>query len=76
MSEKKFLKGSEEWMMFMDFWNLCQKFWIPENSDEYFEKFAKSQEIFTKRYKHSPFSIALALALADEIDRKSEELKE
>lgn len=35
MSAVKFSKGSEEWMMFTDFWQLCQKHWEVELTDEY-----------------------------------------
>lgn len=76
MSEKKFLKGSDEWLMFMDFWNLCQKFWIPENNDKYFDEFVQEQAVFCEKYHHFPFSRFLALALADEISRKFKEMKE
>jgi hypothetical protein len=37
MASVKFDKGSEKWMMFMDFWKLCQKHWEPEDNDEYWD---------------------------------------
>lgn len=46
MASKKFAKGSDEWMMFMDFWNLCQKFWISEDTDEYYEQLIKENNFF------------------------------
>jgi hypothetical protein len=41
MAAKKFLKGSEEWMMFMDFWKLCQDFWEPEDNQDYWQNSAE-----------------------------------
>lgn len=38
MAGKRFEKGSEEWIMFMDFWNLCQKNWIAEKADAYWDQ--------------------------------------
>ena len=35
MASVKFSKGSEEWQMFIDYWNLCQKHWQVESTDEY-----------------------------------------
>ena len=52
MASKKFNKGSEEWMMFTDFWNLCQKYWVVEDSDEYWESVISSANDFYKKYNH------------------------
>ena len=56
MASKKFAKGSDEWMMFMDFWNLCQKFWISEDTDEYYEQLIKENNFFYEKYKHLKLS--------------------
>ena len=68
MASKKFNKGSEEWMMFMDFWNLCQKYWIVEDTDEYWEGVIRSANDFQKKYNHILLSRRLALAFVDSME--------
>ena len=46
--EKKFAKGSSEWMMFMDYWALCQKYWKPEKTDEWWDEVIRE---ITRFYK-------------------------
>ena len=72
MAEKKFSKGSEEWIMFQDFWRLCQMVWIPEDSDEYWEKTVDMVENFVDKY-HNDFAKALGLALIYELERRNKE---
>ena len=68
MASKKFNKGSEEWMMFTDFWNLCQKYWIVEDQDEYWESVIRSANDFQKKYNHILLSRRLALAFVDALE--------
>ena len=57
--EKKFAKGSSEWMMFMDYWALCQKYWEPDDNDDYWESVVKETDVFYRKY-NSEFSNALS----------------
>lgn len=68
--EKKFAKGSSEWMMFMDFWTLCQKYWDPDDNDDYWESVVKETDVFYRKY-NSEFAKSLALTLVNELERKS-----
>ena len=68
--EKKFAKGSSEWMMFMDYWTLCQKYWEPEESDSYWENLIDATDDFYKKY-NTDFAKSLALTLVNELERKS-----
>lgn len=68
--EKKFAKGSSEWMMFMDYWALCQKYWEPDDNDDYWESVVKETDVFYRKY-NSEFSKSLALTLVNELERKS-----
>ena len=61
-----FQKGSEEWLMFMEYWELCKKYWIPKDTDAYWDSLIKDVDSFYK----SDFARALANALADEAERK------
>ena len=38
MASKKLQNGTEEWMMFVDFWQMCQEHWIAEDTDEYWNE--------------------------------------
>ena len=72
--EKKFAKGSSEWMMFMDFWTLCQKYWEPDDNDDYWELVVKETDVFYRKY-NSEFAKSLALTLVNELERKSRSRK-
>ena len=72
--EKKFAKGSSEWMMFMDYWALCQKYWEPDDNDDYWESVVKETDVFYRKY-NSEFAKSLALKLVNELERKSRSRK-
>lgn len=63
MASKRFEKGSPEWMMFQDFWKLTQRFYIPENTVEYWEEISEEADAFYRRNKDVPLSRELAIAL-------------
>lgn len=56
MSAVKFSKGSEEWMMFTDFWQLCQKHWKVELTDKYWEDLISDADSFYAKYKMIPLA--------------------
>lgn len=70
MSEVKFYKGSEEWQMFMDYWNLCQKYWDPEDNDAYWESLISEADSFYKKYE-TDFARNLVDAFVVSLDKKS-----
>lgn len=72
--EKKFAKGSSEWMMFIDYWALCQKYWEPDDNDDYWESVVKETDVFYRKY-NSEFAKSLALTLVNELERKSRSRK-
>lgn len=74
MAAQKFEKGSEEHQMFTDYWILCQKYWIPEPTEEYWERFQQEVKEFLGKYKFS-FARNLYQSLYLEIDRKRELMK-
>ena len=75
MASAKFNKGSEEWMMFTDYWNLCQKYWIAENTDEYWDGLVDCTNEFYEKYKNIDLSEDLAMALLNSQDKKSKKLR-
>ncbi len=69
MAEVKFPKGSEEWQMFTDFWKLCQKYWIVENSDDYWDSLVDNAGDFMNKYD-TYFAKQLAIGFVESQDRK------
>lgn len=72
MAEQKFTKGSEEWVMFNDFWKMCQSFWMPEDNDTYWQKLHDAAQEFGK---HSRFARFLALGFISEMEQKLKDSK-
>lgn len=74
MAAKKFLKGSEEWMMFMDFWKLCQDYWEPEGNQEYWKNASESVMSFGRKYESMIFARIIALAFMDYLEAKAKQM--
>ena len=73
MASVKFQKGSEEWMMFQDYFKLVQDYYIPEDTDEYWEEVIREVDIFAKKYQGNvPLARGIALAFVTTLE---EELK-
>lgn len=70
MAEMRFPKGSEEWQIFMDYWALCQKYWIPEKSDEWWEVALHDLDVFAKKYGSTVFVRGLCMALVNDLQIK------
>lgn len=70
MAEMRFPKGSEEWQMFMDYWALCQKYWIPEKSDEWWKVALHDLDVFAKKYGSTVFVRGLCMALVNDLQIK------
>lgn len=68
MAEVKFNKGSEEWLMFTDFWKLCQKYWQVESSDEYWESLIDCTNDFYEKYREIPLARRLSFALIEAME--------
>ena len=75
MAEVKFTKGSEEWQMFMDYWALCQKYWEPEETDEWWEEALHEIDVFAKKHELSVFVRGLCMALVNELELKAKSRK-
>lgn len=75
MASKKFEKDSPEWNMFSDYWQLCQKHWEVEDSDEYFSQALEDAREFRKKYEitNPIFSMEITLAFMNYINKKSKE---
>ena len=67
MAEQKFQKGSEEWMMFQEYYQIVQRFYLPEESDKYWEELHESVTTFEKKYS-IPLAKYLAVAMYKAMD--------
>ena len=74
MAAQRFEKGSEEWQMFMDFWQLCQKYYLPEETEEYWQSVIDDGNVFIKKY-NTPFARGLFMAFHMEIERKMKDVQ-
>lgn len=75
MASKRFGKDSIEWDLFQQFWRLCQKFWIPEDNDEYWNSMIKETNEFMKKYQSEIFSKEIGLAFIESLEKKRIEQK-
>ena len=66
--EKKFAKGSSEWMMFMDYWAMCQKYWKPEKTDEWWDEVISEIDKFAKKYGSTVFVRGLCMSLINKLE--------
>lgn len=67
LAEKRFGKGTEEWQMFKDFWDLCQKYYEPEENSEYWNSLIASVGAFNMKYR-TKFASQLSLALFNTVE--------
>lgn len=74
MASVKFEKGSREWYMFQDYWRLCQKFWIMENNDKYWDDVVDESGDFIEKYKDIDLAKGLACAFVDILDSQNKEV--
>lgn len=72
MAGVKFEKGSKEWDMFMDFWKLCQKYWEPEETEEYWYSLVDDINSFYQKHNTS-FAKKLYWSLHQELEQKLKE---
>ncbi len=74
MAAVKFNKGTEEWQMFQDYWNLCQNNWGIENSNEYWLNLINATDDFAEKYKGSIFAKKIAIAFLDAQEERRKQL--
>ena len=66
-AEQKFQKGSEEWMMFQEYYKIVQEFYIPEDTDKYWGGLHEAVTTFEKKYS-IPLAKHLAVAMYRTMD--------
>lgn len=75
MAEQKFVKGSEEWQMFNDYWKLCQHYWKPEEKDEYWKSLIADIDNFCRKYGNEIFPRKISLAFVETLEARSKEIR-
>lgn len=70
MGRMKLQKGSKEFELFQDYWNLLQENWIVEDTDAYWEKAIADSDAFYHKYK-TPFAKELSVACMNELERRA-----
>ena len=60
-------------MMFMEFWGLCQKYWIPEQNDEWWDEALREMDLFAKKYGSTVFVRKLCMALIARLEDEHQE---
>lgn len=73
MASYKFEKGSPEQEAFFEFWNICQKYWIPENSDEYWQAFIEEHKRFFDKFGHNKLARGAMNSLVIYLENKLKE---
>lgn len=73
MAEKRFAKGSEEWVILQEYYKLCQKVWIIEDSEEYWDDVRKEVDSYIGRFRGDIFAKQLAFALLNTLEEKEKE---
>lgn len=75
MASKAFSKDTKEREMFVEFWEMCQKYWIPEDSDEYWQSIIKVTDDFVEKYKDlHPIVPEMAAAFISGMEKKYKEI--
>lgn len=64
-------KGTEEYMLFMDFWNICKKYWILNDTDEWWESVINDVNTFADKYSggnNRTFARQVGIALIEHLE--------
>lgn len=71
--KKKIGKNEKEFKMMAEWWNLYQKYYIPEDTDEYWTDIHNAIIDFVKKYD-SDFAKDLCMAIYDELERRYKQM--
>lgn len=63
------------WGMFTDAWRFYKKYADVQQADEYWEAMVDGADVIAKKYQNNKLCCDLILAVVDELERKSKEMK-
>lgn len=75
MGKTKFEKGSEEYEMFTDFWMYCQKFWIAEDNNHYWQELVDATDILEDKYNKNKLLCAWMASFISQKELEFHKLK-
>ena len=64
MKNNKFSKNSIEWRMFGDIYQLVERYWIPEDSDEYWQAVVDSIDKISDKYNETSAQLFVNMFLS------------
>lgn len=70
MASKKIPSGSEEFEMFKAFWGLYQKYYMPEDRQEYWDALVNETTCFYETYVEFEMAKYMADSLVDCFEKK------
>ena len=74
--KKNFDKNSDEWNFFKELYQLVEKYWIPEDTDSYWESLVLMTDDLNNRYKHlSPIVPYMIAGFISGVEIKSKEMR-
>jgi len=68
MAGKKHEKNSSEWKMIYELWIFFQKYWTPEDNDQYWEQLIDEADNFCKKFWNVPLSRFLVMAFLNYVE--------
>lgn len=75
MASANFGKDSIEWAMFGEYWKMCQKLWVVEDNNEYWDTVIKETGDFARKYESVSLAKDLAMSLVADLDKKYHDMK-
>lgn len=69
--EKRFQKNSREMLMFREYYELVQKYWIVEEGDDYWDPFIADAIRFERSFQDIPLARNLVNAFANTQERSN-----
>lgn len=73
---KTFEKGSKEQQAFADIWQLYQDYWIPENSERYWESYISDSNSIFHTYNGHPLVRDAIKSFTNYLEAKLKEKKD
>lgn len=68
--KKKFKKGDENWMAFIDLYQFVQDFWEPEIDERYWDAVIEAGTKLRDKYKDNEFIKRMVLAYIDSREKE------
>lgn len=66
-----FDKNADGWKMLQDYYILVQKYYIPEDTDEYWESVIAEMDKFAKKYSSVPLARKITMAFIQTLEEES-----